>query len=246
MENTMKILAENLSNQQGRNQEQGQCCLSGETSEEINTNNHSATENSEQEQETPKPLPRRSLLERNISYIEKLLYAHPGTNMAIRNLRAQIREIDNEMVRTGVANYQIGSGGSVSTGDVTVMSRPEGDVERRLRHKGRLQDKINKLQARYEAIREAVNALGGKHERIIRVKYFQAWERHNPQGRIWKELGMRKENYERWCREAVEHIGRWIGEWKDPGVKKAEVETEGELGYKAGDKPALKGGDIEK
>lgn len=40
-----------------------------------------------------------SILERNISYIEKLLYAHPGTNMATRNLRAQIREIDNEMVR---------------------------------------------------------------------------------------------------------------------------------------------------
>jgi hypothetical protein len=219
-----------------------------EAQESAGNNNPTESQGESREQdksETPTP-PRRTLLDKNLLYIAKLLYAHPGTAAALKNLRAQIREIDNNLIRSGVANYNIGSGGSVSTGDIGVMSSPEADAERRIRKKDALRDKINTLQARYEAIREAVNQLGGKHERIIRVKYFQAWERHNPQGRIWKELGMRKENYERWCREAVEHIGRWIGEWKDPGVKKAEVETEGELGYKAGDKPALKGGDIEK
>ncbi len=153
--------------------------------------------------------PRRSLWEKNIFHIEKLLYAHPGTNAAIRNLRAQLREADNEMARAGVANYDVG----FRRGSVAAMSRPEADVEQRLRFKGRLQDRIDKLQARYEAIRDAVNHLGGKHERIIRIKYFQAWERNNPQGRIWKEAGMRRENYERWWREAVEAVGRHIGEW---------------------------------
>jgi hypothetical protein len=45
---------------------------------------------------------------------------------------------------------------------------------------------------------------------------------------------MRKENYERRCREAVEFVGRFIGEWLEQGIKatsetKAEPEKESEV-----------------
>lgn len=203
--------------------------VEGNSEENNNPNTPSPEPNTETvkpspEQSHPTP-PRRTLLDMNLSKIKKLLYAHPGTGPAIKYLRAQIREIDNHLVRSGVANYNVGSGGSVSTGDIEVMSSPEMDTEKRLRSKGRLQDRIIKLQARYEAIREAVNLLGGKKERIIRVKYFENWESQNPGSHIHRELGMRKENYLKWEREALEYVGRFIGEWVDPRVRK---EAEGD------------------
>lgn len=163
---------------------------------------------------------------RNFRRIQKLLFAYPGTNLAIKSLETQLRQIDNEMVRSGVANYNIGSGGSVSSNDIEVLSSTESDVEKRLRNKKRLADKINTLRARQEAIRAAVNQLGDAESRIIRTKYFQNWESKNPGARIWRELEMKWDTYLKRLTFGLEFVGRWTGEWNDKPVEKVEEKTE--------------------
>jgi hypothetical protein len=184
----------------------------------------------EQKREGNKPdYPPRVPNTRNFRRIQKLLYAYPGTNLAIKNLESQLRQIDNEMVRSGVANYNIGSGGSISSGDIEVLSGPEADTEKRLRNKKRLADKINVLRARAEAIRAAVNQLGDREGRIIRTKYFQNWEAKNPGARIWRELEMKWDTYLIRLCKSLEFVGRYIGEWNDREDNKedrAAVRTE--------------------
>ena len=153
---------------------------------------------------------------RNFANMEKILFSYPGIALAIKNLETQIRQIDNELVKSGVANYSIGSGGSVSSGDIEILSGPEADTSRRIEKKTKIKDKINVLRARKEAIREAMLQTGDKGGRIVRVKYFENWEAKNPGGRIWKEMGMLWYTYHRELLNALEFVGRFIGEWLEP------------------------------
>lgn len=221
-----RVLAVYPPSEQGQEQE-GQLNPVSDQSTETREQSHEETR--EQIREKHKPdYPPRVPNTRNFRRIQKLLFAYPGTAIAIKNLEMQLRQIDNELIRSGVANYNIGSGGSISSNDIEVLSGPENDASRRIDQKQKLKDKINTLRARQEAIRAAVNQLGDREGRIIRTKYFLNWESKNPGARIWRELEMKWDTYLKRLTWALEFIGRWIGEWNDKPVEKVEEKGEGQ------------------
>lgn len=222
-----KVMAEYSSPESGEgSREESKDHSSNEESKKYHqeeSRDHHQEESREQKREGNKPdYPPRVPNTYNFRRIQKLLFAYPGIQLAIKNLEAQIRQIDNELVRSGVANYNIGTGGSVSSGDIEILSGPESDVERRINQKRRLADKINRLRAMQDAIRAAVNQLGDRESRIIRTKYFQNWESKNPGARLWRELEMKWDTYLKRLTWSLEFIGRWIGEWNDRPVKPEE------------------------
>lgn len=150
----------------------------------------------------------------NFGKVEAILYAYPGMENSIKTLQAYIRLVDDEKLPSCTANYNVDCGGRQMGSDPDKLNQIEAFVARRIKIKGRLEAKLELVQAQKAAVEAAMGALGEDSElaRLVRTVYFDNFKLKSPGRKVWRTLSMGREKYEDMRCRVVKFFAGWLGE----------------------------------